>query len=158
VEICKQNNCKKFDRATDLEERNKLWQARHNSWFAHKALFPNTKVRFSSLNEKAKQYAKQFHFLVFKTISTDICVPISKLPEILIETKRDIEQFKLKASIVGHVGDGNFHTFISLDPSNPEEKKNYEEYTKKLIGHALKLEGTCTGEHGIGLGLSFSFN
>ena len=56
------------------------------------------------------------------------------------------------ASIVGHVGDGNFHTFISLDPNNSLEKKNYENYNEKLIRHALRLEGTCTGEHGIGMG------
>lgn len=81
-----------------------------------------------------------------------MCVPISKLPEILVQTRKDIETYKIKSSIVGHVGDGNFHTFISIDPSNAEEMRNYQEYTKKLIGHALALEGTCTGEHGIGLG------
>lgn len=94
-----------------------------------------------------------FHFLFFlKSISTDVCVPISKLPEILIETKKDIAKYGLKTTIVGHVGDGNFHTFISLDTNNPEEMKNYYEYTKKLVHHSLSLNGTCTGEHGIGLG------
>lgn len=79
-------------------------------------------------------------------------MPISKLPEILVETKKDIETYGLKTTIVGHVGDGNFHTFISLDTNNPEEMKNYYEYTKKLVKHSLSLNGTCTGEHGIGLG------
>jgi len=81
-----------------------------------------------------------------------VCVPISKLPEVLIQTKKDIETYKLRTIIVGHVGDGNFHTFISVDDKSPEEMKNYNEYNKKLIDHALRLEGTCTGEHGIGVG------
>jgi D-lactate dehydrogenase (cytochrome) len=80
-----------------------------------------------------------------KAISTDVCVPISKLPEILIQTKKDIEILNLKTCIVGHVGDGNFHTFISIDTKDPKEMNNYGEYTKKLIRHSLQLEGTCTG-------------
>lgn len=91
-------------------------------------------------------------FIFVKAISTDVCVPISKLPEILVETKKDIEKFGLKTTIVGHVGDGNFHTFISLDVNDTEEMKNYFQYTKKLVQHSLSLDGTCTGEHGIGLG------
>ena len=87
-----------------------------------------------------------------KAISTDVCVPISKLPEILVQTAKDIDEFKLKTMIVGHVGDGNFHTFISLDTTNEEEMANYRKYSAKLIKHALALEGTCTGEHGIGIG------
>ena len=79
-------------------------------------------------------------------------MPISKLPEILIQTKKDIEELKLKTIIVGHVGDGNFHTFISVDLNDPIEMSNYLKYTSKLVGHSLKLNGTCTGEHGIGLG------
>jgi D-lactate dehydrogenase (cytochrome) len=93
-------------------------------------------------------------FIDIKAISTDVCVPISKLPEILVETQKDIDRFNLKTTIVGHVGDGNFHTFISLDVDNPEEMKNYYAYTKKLVEHSLALDGTCTGEHGIGLGIS----
>ena len=79
-------------------------------------------------------------------------MPISNLPEILIQTQKDIDEFNLKTCIVGHVGDGNFHTFISVDVNDPNEMKNYLAYNKKLIQHSLKLEGTCTGEHGIGLG------
>jgi D-lactate dehydrogenase (cytochrome) len=74
------------------------------------------------------------------------------MPEILIQTKKDIEEFKLKTCIVGHVGDGNFHTFISVNVNDPEEMKNYLAYSKKLIHHSLQLEGTMTGEHGIGIG------
>ncbi|CAF0874382.1 unnamed protein product [Brachionus calyciflorus] len=129
MEICKSNSCKEFQWATDPEERNRLWHARHNSWFAFKSIHPNRKA-----------------------ISTDVCVPISKLPEVLVQTKKDIEEFNLKTMIVGHVGDGNFHTFISLDTTNKEEMKNYYAYSEKLVRHAINVEGTCTGEHGIGLG------
>ncbi|RNA09021.1 putative D-lactate mitochondrial [Brachionus plicatilis] len=129
MEICKENQCKEFNWATDPEERIKLWHARHNSWFAFKSIHPNRKA-----------------------ISTDVCVPISKLPEILVQTKKDIEELNLKTVIVGHVGDGNFHTFISLDPTDKEEMNRYHAYSEKLVRHAIKVEGTCTGEHGIGLG------
>lgn len=79
-------------------------------------------------------------------------MPISKLPEVLVQTKKDIEELNLKTVIVGHVGDGNFHTFISLDTNDNEEMKKYHAYSEKLVRHAIKVEGTCTGEHGIGLG------
>lgn len=79
-------------------------------------------------------------------------MPISKLPEVLIQTNKDIEEFKLKTIIVGHVGDGNFHTFISVDVNDPVEMRNYKDYSERLVRHALAVNGTCTGEHGIGLG------
>ena len=104
-------------------------------------------------------FKKNFAFknlkLIFKAISTDVCLPISKLPEVLIQTNKDIEELKLKTIIVGHVGDGNFHTFISVDVNDPEEMKNYIEYSRRLITHALEVDGTCTGEHGIGLGKKY---
>ena len=130
MDICKENSCKEFKWSSELEERNKLWTARHNTWFAFKAVNPNRKA-----------------------ISTDACVPISALPELLLKTKKDIEELKLNTIIVGHVGDGNFHTFLSLDVNDEEEIGRYHEYNKRLIRHALQLNGTCTGEHGIGLGL-----
>ncbi len=88
MSICKENSCKDFKWSADLEERNKLWSARHNSWFAIKALYPNRKV-----------------------ISTDICVPLTKLPEVIIQTKSDIDELKLKTSIVGHVS----NSFIKIN-------------------------------------------
>ena len=130
MDICKENACKEFKWSSELEERNKLWTARHNTWFAFKAVNPNRKA-----------------------ISTDACVPISALPELLVKTKLDIEELKLNTIIVGHVGDGNFHTFLSLDVNDEDEIRRYHEYNKRLIRHALQLNGTCTGEHGIGLGL-----
>lgn len=129
MDICKDNSCKDFKSANDLDERNKLWKSRYDIWFAFKSLYPNRKA-----------------------ISTDVCVPISNLPKVLLQTQKDIEELNLKTMIVGHVGDGNFHTFVSLDTSNMEEMKNYYEYTKRLVHHVLRLDGTCTGEHGIGLG------
>jgi D-lactate dehydrogenase (cytochrome) len=87
-----------------------------------------------------------------KAISTDICVPISKLPEILLKSEEDVKKYNLNTMVVGHVGDGNFHTFVSIDTDNPEEMKNYQSYTQNLISNALSADGTCTGEHGIGIG------
>lgn len=130
MEICRDNSSKDFQSASDLAERNRLWNARYNSWFAFKALYPNRRA-----------------------ISTDVCVPISQLPDVLVQTNKDIEELKLKSAIVGHVGDGNFHTFLSLDVNDTKGMDSYSEYNKRLIGHALKAEGTCTGEHGIAIGL-----
>jgi D-lactate dehydrogenase (cytochrome) len=79
-------------------------------------------------------------------------VPISKLPEILIQAEKDIEKYKLKTTMVGHVGDGNFHTFISLDTTDKEEMNNYYEFSRRLVEHSIRIDGTCTGEHGIGIG------
>ena len=79
-------------------------------------------------------------------------MPISKLPEILVKTASDLKRLGLNAGILGHVGDGNFHTLIALDVNDRAEMNNYHEYTKILVAHSLSLDGTCTGEHGIGLG------
>lgn len=87
-----------------------------------------------------------------RAISTDVCVPLSKIPKIIVQTKKDIDELGLKGCIVGHVGDGNFHTFLAVDVNDVDEMKRYREYNDRLIRHGLKLHGTCTGEHGIGLG------
>ncbi len=133
-DICKENKCKTFESADDLRVRNKLWKARYDSWYALKAVYPGRRA-----------------------ISTDVCVPISKIPEVLLQTKKDIDELGLKAAIVGHVGDGNFHTFLSLDVNNQNEMRAYREYNDRLIRHGIKLNGTCTGEHGIGLGITCLF-
>jgi D-lactate dehydrogenase (cytochrome) len=83
---------------------------------------------------------------------TDVCVPVSRLAECLIETKRDITQSGLLAPIVGHVGDGNFHTLILIDPQSPDEIARAESLHQRMVMRALALNGTCTGEHGIGEG------
>src|SRR3954469_21707950 len=111
------------------EERSKLWEARHNVLYACLALRPG-----------AKGWA------------TDACVPISRLAECILESQKDIESHALLAPIVGHVGDGNFHTTVLLDPDNPAELKNCHDFVERLALRAIALGGTCTGEHGIGSG------
>jgi D-lactate dehydrogenase (cytochrome) len=114
---------------TKAEDRNKLWQARHDSYYASLALRPG-----------AKGWA------------TDVCVPISRLAECILETKRDIEASKLLAPIVGHVGDGNFHVCFIIDPDDAEEMAESEALNERMVLRALAMGGTCTGEHGIGVG------
>lgn len=111
------------------EERAKLWKARHNAYFASLTLRPGT-----------------------KGLSTDVCVPISRLAECITETEADIERLGLIAPIVGHVGDGNFHTMPLIDMDNPEEIARCEEFVARLNLRAISMDGTCTGEHGIGQG------
>lgn len=118
-----------FRWATRPEERSALWQARHDAYYAGLALRPG-----------AKGWA------------TDVCVPISKLADCILETKRDIEESGLLAPVVGHVGDGNFHLVYVIDPDDPEEMKRASEHNDRMVLRALALGGTCTGEHGIGYG------
>ena len=118
-----------FQWATKTEDRNKLWQARHDAYYAALALRPGA-----------------------KGMVTDVCVPISRLAECILETKRDIEEFNLLAPIVGHVGDGNFHLTILVDPDNNDEMMRAKALNNKMILRALDMDGTCTGEHGVGSG------
>ena len=118
-----------FQWTSNSEERNKLWQARHDAAYACMALRPG-----------AKAWA------------TDVCVPISRLAECIAETKKDTDQSPLITPLVGHVGDGNFHLVFLLDPDDPDEVAEAERLNERLVMRALAMEGTCTGEHGIGLG------
>ena len=118
-----------FRWARQQEERSKLWQARHDAYYAGLALRPG-----------AKGWA------------TDVCVPISRLAECIAETKADIETNKLLAPLVGHVGDGNFHLVFVIDPDDEEEMKRAEAVNERMVMRALAMGGTCTGEHGIGYG------
>ncbi|HVY98940.1 MAG TPA: FAD-linked oxidase C-terminal domain-containing protein [Dongiaceae bacterium] len=111
------------------EERSKLWEARHNVLYSCLALRPG-----------AKAWA------------TDACVPISRLADCILETRKDIESHGLLAPIVGHVGDGNFHVTVLLDPDDPAELKNCHDFVERLALRAIAMGGTCTGEHGIGYG------
>ena len=111
------------------EDRSKLWQARHDAYYAALALRPG-----------AQGWA------------TDACVPISRLAECLLETRQDIDASGLIAPIVGHVGDGNFHLVFLIDPEDPEEMKRAQEVNDRMVMRTLALGGTCTGEHGIGYG------
>ena len=127
-ELSKNNSGSDFKWAETLEERNKLWKARHEIYYAVKSQGKNVKI-----------YA------------TDICVPISNLVECIKFSEKEIQQHGLKAPMVGHVGDGNFHVTVIYDPSKEGEYKIIRDFSDKLIDKALKLEGTITGEHGIGL-------
>ncbi|MDB5579821.1 MAG: FAD-binding protein [Bradyrhizobium sp.] len=111
------------------EERNKLWKARHEAYYAAVNMRPGA-IGWT----------------------TDVCVPISRLAECIGETKLDLQQASVPATILGHVGDGNFHVVFSLDPNSREELEEVEAINSKLVRRALAMDGTCTGEHGIGLG------
>ena len=127
-EISKDNNGSSFKWAKDLEERNKLWKARWDVYYSVKALIDNGRV-----------------------YSTDVCLPISKITECVKFAEEEVKKFGLRAPMVGHLGDGNFHVLL---PYNPEKKETYEKIRKfsdLLIEKTLELEGTITGEHGVGL-------
>ena len=111
------------------EERNKLWKARHDAYWAGMALRPGG-----------------------QNLTTDVCVPISRLSDCIAETEADIAESGLIAPIVGHVGDGNFHVMVLIDPSDAEELKRAEAFVGRLNLRAIAMDGTCTGEHGIGQG------
>ncbi|XP_051830610.1 probable D-lactate dehydrogenase, mitochondrial [Antechinus flavipes] len=128
-EITQQNGSSHFAWSEELEERNRLWAARHNAWYATLALRPGC-----------------------KGYSTDVCVPISRLPEIIVQAKEDMKASGLTGTIVGHVGDGNFHCILVFDSEDADEYRRVEEFVKQLGRNALAMHGTCTGEHGIGLG------
>ncbi|MDP3255837.1 MAG: FAD-linked oxidase C-terminal domain-containing protein [Bosea sp. (in: a-proteobacteria)] len=116
-----------FDWATKAEDRTRLWEARHNGYWAGRALRPGA-----------------------DTLATDVCVPISQLADCVEETKRDIEATGLIAPIAGHVGDGNFHTQPLLDLADPDEVARVQGFLDRLVKRALAMGGTCTGEHGVG--------
>ncbi|MGK2922428.1 MAG: FAD-binding oxidoreductase [Methyloceanibacter sp.] len=118
-----------LDWAERQEDRNRLWQARHDAYWAARGLRPGADL-----------------------IATDVCVPISALAACVAETKRDIERLGLLAPIVGHVGDGNFHVMPLIDPADTKERANVQEFLDRLAERALRFEGTCTGEHGVGQG------
>ena len=128
-EIACENGALAFQSATKAEERSRLWNARDNTLYAGLGLRPGAKA-----------------------VITDVCVPTSRLAECLTETKRDIEASGLIAPIVGHVGDGNFHTLILIDPAAPDELARAKVLHARMVERALRLDGTSTGEHGIGIG------
>ena len=118
-----------FEWTTRPEQRTRLWEARHNAAFATFTLRPGSSM-----------------------IPTDVCVPLSRLAECVTETQRDIEESKLIAPIVGHIGDGNFHLTLLIDRDNPAEVGNAKAFGERLVERALAMDGTCTGEHGVGQG------
>jgi D-lactate dehydrogenase (cytochrome) len=129
ADIARENGALGFESATRTEDRTRLWTARDNTLYAGTGLRPGAKA-----------------------VITDVCVPVSRLAECLIATKRDIEASGLIAPIVGHVGDGNFHTLILVDPAAPDEIARAQALHERMVSRALDLDGTSTGEHGIGSG------
>jgi D-lactate dehydrogenase (cytochrome) len=129
--IAREHGARGFVWTADESERRRLWRARHRSYDASRALRPGARA-----------------------FTTDACVPVSRLAECLLETKRDIEETGLLAPIVGHVGDGNFHVAILLDPDDPAEVERAVAFNERLVERAIAFGGTCTGEHGVGYGKS----
>ncbi len=128
-EIAGERGGSDFRWATTQEERNKLWQARHDAYYAALALRPGS-----------------------QGWATDVCVPISRLAECIAETKRDLAQSPIPSALVGHVGDGNFHLVFMIDPKQPAEIAEASRLNERMVTRALAMEGTCTGEHGVGYG------
>ena len=129
-EISTEEGGSDFQWSTREQEKQKLWEARHNAYYAALALRPGS-----------------------KGWPTDVCVPISRLAECILETRCDIKESGLTVPIVGHVGDGNFHLLFLIDPESEEEElQRYQPLNDRLIERALRMGGTCTGEHGIGSG------
>jgi D-lactate dehydrogenase (cytochrome) len=128
-ELALDNGGSNFQWTSNTEERNRLWQARHDAAYACKALRPGGTIW-----------------------ATDVCVPISRLAECIRETREDLEASKLIAPIVGHVGDGNFHLGLIVNHDDPEEQSRAEALHERMVMRALAMDGTCTGEHGIGYG------
>ncbi|KAA0580836.1 FAD-linked oxidase C-terminal domain-containing protein [Azospirillum sp. Sh1] len=127
--IAQEHGGMEFAWATRPEDRSKLWQARHDAYYAALALRPGS-----------------------KGWPTDVCVPISRLADCILETKQDLAESNMLAPMVGHVGDGNFHLVYVLDPENPAELAEAQRLADKMVTRALEMGGTCTGEHGIGYG------
>ncbi len=117
-----------FAWASAAEDRNKLWKARHNAYYAALALKPG-----------------------HQAFATDACVPISRLADCVLETRADVEREGMTAPIVGHVGDGNFHLVLLFDPEDPRDRAKAEAIAQRCSARAIAMGGTCTGEHGIGI-------
>src|SRR2546428_2574762 len=128
-EIARENGGKDFVWATKPEERSQLWDARHNAYFAGLQIRPGSRA-----------------------VSTDVCVPISRLAECVHETMEDVKNYIAPVPLLRHVGDGNFHLMVLVDPNKPEETELAKQFNQRLVERALRLEGTCTGEHGVGMG------
>ncbi|MHA1164192.1 MAG: FAD-binding oxidoreductase [Alphaproteobacteria bacterium] len=129
AEIAADNGGGDFQWAERAEDRNKLWAARHDAYWAARTYRPGAQV-----------------------IATDVCVPISRLAECVVETQKDIAELGLVAPIVGHIGDGNFHVLPLIDMESVQEVEAAHDFLDRLVGRALAMDGTCTGEHGVGTG------
>ena len=127
--IAKENGGRDFQWATKPEERTQLWDARHHAYFACLQIRPGARA-----------------------VSTDVCVPISRLAQCVRETMEDVKSYIAPVPLLGHIGDGNFHLMFLVDPAKPEELELAKRLNARLVDRALAMEGTCTGEHGVGMG------
>ena len=127
--IVEENGGKDFEWANAPEDRNRLWKARHNAFYAVVSQRPNA-----------------------KGWSSDVCVPVSKLGGCIVATRELLKYCSVPAAILGHVGDGNFHVVFAVDPANAEELAEVAAINKTMVRHALSVGGTSTGEHGVGTG------
>ena len=128
-EVLERHGGQGFKQTTDEAERRKLWQARHDAGLACRSHQPGGRI-----------------------FSTDVCVPISRLSECIELTQKDLADSKIYGPLVGHVGDGNFHVLLTADPNDHGAIERLEQFHTRLVQRSLSLEGTCTGEHGIGIG------
>ncbi len=128
-EISRDAGCTGFEFVTSEQERNRLWEARHSAAYAFNHQHPGC-----------------------GHMATDVCVPLSKLPEAVTRAKRLLNEKGVHGAIIGHVGDGNFHVSIAVNRDDEENMRQAYEFNEALVYHALSLGGTCTGEHGVGLG------
>jgi D-lactate dehydrogenase (cytochrome) len=128
-EIARERSGSDFNFASKAEDRSKLWQARHDAAYASLALRPGAKA-----------------------VATDACVPISRLAECVMQTKADLDRERLVGTMLGHVGDGNFHVALLADANDPDEMKRAKGFIERLAMRAIAMDGTCTGEHGVGQG------
>ena len=129
ADIADECGARGFEWTTRPEDRTRLWQARHDAYWAVRGLRSGA-----------------------ETFATDVCVPISRLAECVVETERDLKDNRIEAPIVGHVGDGNFHVVVLCDTSDAGEFGRVEGFLDRLVKRAQAMDGTCTGEHGIGQG------
>jgi len=161
-EISKQNNCNQFKFAVEEEERQSLWLARKVALWSSKALRPSADLWITGIILLLYQTIVNLLFI------QDVCVPISRLADIINATKDDLKNSPLQAPLVvtiyicctkiacflifcyfqSHAGDGNFHLFILFDPNEPSEMQEAHRINENLIKRAIEMEGTCTGEHG----------
>jgi D-lactate dehydrogenase (cytochrome) len=129
AELAREHGGGDFEWASRTEDRNRLWRARHNAYFAGLALRPGCRA-----------------------LTTDVCVPVSELAGCIEETLADVESLPFPAPLLGHVADGNFHLMLLIDPDDPADRRTAEQVYDRLVARALAAGGTCTGEHGVGLG------
>lgn len=128
-ELAEGNGGGPFHWAATPEDRTRLWQARHDAYWAHQTLKPGPE---------------------WVSFATDVCVPLSRLADCVTETQKDAAEHDLLVTIVGHAGDGNFHCGPWIDPTDPDHVRRVQDFTERLVRRGLAMEGTCTGEHGIG--------